>query len=79
VGRFDNFSVLNENQTTGAEGSNWVVNSTFDIHGYSPMFGKFNGTIVAQDSYIHAGKSWFIANEMWNYLKYDEQFRFPTG
>jgi hypothetical protein len=74
VGRFVNLSVSNESQTLGPRGDDWVVNSTFDIHGYSTVVGRFNATIAAQDSYVHAAKSWLIANETWNYLKYDEQY-----
>jgi hypothetical protein len=70
-----NFSVSNESQTLAPEGGYWVVNSTFDIAGYSGLIGNFNGTIAAQDSHAHAGNTWLISSESWDHLQYYEQYR----
>ena len=69
--------VSNETQTIGPDGSYWVVNSRFDFAGNSTLVGSFEGTIAAQDSYVHVGNTWLIAMETWNFLKYSEQF--PKG
>jgi hypothetical protein len=69
--------VSNETQTIGPDGSLWVVNSTFNFAGNSTLVGSFEGTIAAQDSYVHISNTWLIARETWNFLKYSEQF--PKG
>jgi hypothetical protein len=70
----EDFLVTNETQTIGPEGNYWVVNSTFDFAGNSSTIGTFEGAIVAQESYVHVGNTWLIANEMWNFISYDSQF-----
>ncbi len=68
------FLVSNETQTIGAEGNNWVVNSTFNFIGNSTIVGIFGGRVAAQDSYVSSGQTWSIAQETWNFLSYDSSF-----
>ena len=76
VGKFNDLSLSNESQTIGGRGDYWVVNSSFNLYGHSSIIGNFNGTVVAQDSYVHTGNSWSIAHETWNFTKYNVQYRF---
>jgi hypothetical protein len=73
TGDFLNFSLSNESQTVGAVGGHWVVNSTFIFYGYNPVAGNINGTVAAQDSYVHVGNEWLIAQEIWNFTQYQQQ------
>jgi hypothetical protein len=68
------FLVSNETQTIGAEGNNWVVNSTFNFIGNSTIVGIFGGRVAAQDSYVGIGQTWSIAQETWNFMSYDSSF-----
>ena len=72
--RSSSLLVSNETQTIGAEGKNWVVNSTFNLVGNSTIVGIFEGRISAQDSYFSSGQTWSIAQETWNFLIYDSSF-----
>ena len=74
TGKFLNFSLSNNYQSVGVKGNVSVVNSTFSFQGYSSVVGQVNGTIVAQDVYMHVGSSWLIARETWNFTQFDEQF-----
>jgi outer membrane protein assembly factor BamB len=71
---FSNYSVSNESQTIGAEGPYWVVNSSFNIAGNSPIEGNINATIAAQYRYADVNGTWLIATQTWNFLKYYVQF-----
>jgi hypothetical protein len=73
---FVNFSIYNDTQTVGPKGSLWVVNSTFDLRGYSTMLGQTFAAIDAQDSYVHVGGEWMIANETWDLAVFEVEF--PT-
>jgi hypothetical protein len=75
--KFVNFSVSNESQTIAPKGNLWIVNSTFDIHAYGSVVGNTDMAIAAEDSYVHVGNTWLIANETWNFLTFNEQF--PVG
>jgi len=72
---FLNFSIYNDNQTVGPKGSFWVVNSTFDLRGYSTMLGQTLAAIDAQNSYVHVGGEWLIANETWDFTVFDVEFQ----
>jgi hypothetical protein len=72
--RSSSLLVSNETQTIGAEGKDWVVNSTFNFVGNSTFVGIFVGRIAAQDSYFSSGQTWSIAKETWNFLSYDSSF-----
>lgn len=76
IGKFINFSVSTESQSIEAKGNVSVVNSTLGFQGYSSVVGRVNGTIVAQDVYTHAGSSWLIARETWNFTQFNAQFPF---
>lgn len=65
--------VSNETQTIGAKGNSWIVNSTFHFAGNSSTVGTFDGTIVAQESYVHIGNTWLISNEVWNFTYYETE------
>ena len=71
---FLNFSVSNETQIITPKGNLWIVNSTFDIHGYGSVVGNTDIAIAAEDSYVHVGNTWLIANETWNFLTFNMQF-----
>lgn len=74
VGKFNgNFSLSNEYQSIGkVEGSNsWMVNSTFDIHGYDAAVGNVTGTVFAQDSYAQINGAWLIVRENWNFTQFN--------
>lgn len=82
IGKFNsNFSLSNEYQSIGeVKGSNaWMVNSTFNIHGYDAAVGNVNGTLVAHDTYERVGSSWLIAHEVWDFTQYYVQFYVGTG
>ena len=76
------FAVQNETQTISAEGSHWVVTSSFGFAGSSnsnkssasPYSGTFEGTIASKDSYVLVGHAWLIASETWNFLHFDSTF-----
>jgi hypothetical protein len=77
---FFNFSLSDESQTIGAKGAYWMVNSTFNFDGdplystqYSSFYGKSNGMIAAQDSYVRIGNTWLIANETWDFMRFNCQ------
>lgn len=70
TGQFDNFSLSNESQTLQADGAYWLVNSTFSFSGYGGPAGIINGTILAQDSYVHVSNTWLILSETWNFTEY---------
>jgi hypothetical protein len=71
----DYLLVSNETQKMTTDGNHWIVNSTFDLSGHGngqkPFAGYFGATIAAQDSYVHAGNSWLIEREVWNFLRFD--------
>jgi hypothetical protein len=69
------FFVSNESQRIEVEGNHWIVDSTFDIAAQSKLTGSINATVAAQDSYVHNGAAWLIANETWNHLTLYEQFQ----
>jgi hypothetical protein len=74
IGKFNsNFSLSNEYQSIGeVKGSNaWMVNSTFNFHGYDVAIGDVNGTVVAQDFYAQASDTWLIAREIWNFTQFN--------
>ena len=73
IGKFINFSLSNEYQSIGVEGTVSVVNSTFDFHGYSSVVGNVNGSVIAQDVFRHANSTWLIAKETWNFTQFNEQ------
>ena len=74
TGKLINFSLSDEYQSMRVNGSVSVVNSKLDFQGYSSVVGGVNGTIVAQDVYVHVGSSWLIARETWNFTQFNEQF-----
>ncbi|MDA4118536.1 MAG: hypothetical protein OK455_09360 [Thaumarchaeota archaeon] len=74
IGKFINFSVSAESQSIEVKGNVSVVNSTLGFQGYSSVVGQVNGMIVAQVVYEHAGSSWLIARETWNFAQFNEQF-----
>jgi hypothetical protein len=73
-GKFINFSFSAESQSIEAEGDVSVVNSTLSFRAYSSVVGQINGTIIAQDVYQHAGSSWLISRETWDFTQFNEQF-----
>ena len=79
TGKLLNFSLSNEYQSVGVTGGVPVVNSTFNFQGYSTIEGEVNGTVLAQDTYVHVGNSWLIAYEVWNFTQYYVQFYVRTG
>jgi len=79
VGKFNsNFSLSNEYQSIGKiKGSDsWMVNSTFDIQGTDAAVGNVDGTVNAQDSYVHVNATWLIAWENWNFTRFNSS---PLG
>jgi hypothetical protein len=70
--------VSNETQNIMAEGSHWVVTSEFAFGGNGsasgPFEGNFQGTISAQDSYVHVGSVWLIASETWDFTYFVSSF-----
>jgi hypothetical protein len=75
TGKFINFSYSHSYQSIRVKGNVSVVNSTFDFQGFSTVVGKVNGTVIAQDLYVHAsGSSWLISSEIWNFTRFNEQF-----
>jgi ketosteroid isomerase-like protein len=74
-GKFINSSLSNEYQSIGVKGNLSVVNSTFDIQGYSAVVGNVKVMVVAQDVYERTGgSSWLISRESWNFTQFNEQF-----
>jgi len=73
VSRFVNFSMSAESQSIEAEGNVAVVNSTLIFRAYSSGGGEISGKIVAQDVYEHAGSSWLIARETWDFTQVNQQ------
>jgi hypothetical protein len=74
IGKFNsNFSPSNEYQSVGeVRGSNaWMVDSTFNIHGFDAAVGNVSGTVVAKDLYAHTNDTWLIAREIWNFTRFD--------
>jgi hypothetical protein len=74
LNRSTSLVVSNETQAIQAEGSQWVVNSTFYVLGNNTAVGIFHAAIASKDSYIHDGGRWMIADETWNFLYYDSPF-----
>ena len=85
----ENFSMSDENQTVIlANGSGWLVDSTFHFSGYSSIWGAVDATVFAQDWYAqvftqpalgpHAAGSWLISREVWNFTGYGVQYRVPS-
>ena len=73
--KLDSFSLTTTSQSIVVNGNvSVVVNSTFDFQGYSSVVGIVSGVVVAQDVYEHAGGSWLIARETWNFSQFDEAF-----
>jgi hypothetical protein len=51
-----------------------MVNSTFIFSGQSVAWGRYNGTVSAQDVFAYSGigHAWLISRETWDFLSYYE-------
>jgi hypothetical protein len=74
-----NFFLGNETYYVVPVGTTYVVNSNFDFQASNSLFGRINGTVSAQDSYVHVGSTWLISNEAWNFTSFEVQYPVIAG
>jgi len=82
IGRASSLTVANVTQAIVATSEDLAtVNSTFDFHGRSTLYGNFSGSVSAQDLFVYsaANGGWLISQETWDFISFNYQPPPPFG